>query len=265
MTHKQLVRSLSLLAIFAISAAAVSAQITINIPGIPKIKKTKPQPTSEPSRQSEPSPSTGSDDEPTAPAAKNECNSGFVQVHLEDIEKTKAEAEEFRPGLRDYFVSTLSDRKNLYLESALSPYMRKEWITNAKMDPETVNCLAPALDGLAAAARKTIAGYTGPAGYTLGTPAEKKVLLSGITDIGQAQVFKVGIKQANWLIDKDSYNLPTARYKHGVIWAKYSNYDDGLCRIFWVNIVQDYAGGGTYGASYGNFISRAIAGCPAGK
>ena len=197
------------------------------------------------------------------PVVKDCSSDPVTNVHLADLEKTRKEAEEFRPGLRDYYVSTLSDRKNRYLEAALSPSERKEWLGGSPED--FVKCLNPALDGLAAAARKTLPGYTGPAGYTLGTPAEKKALLSAIDDIAQAKVLKVGIKEANWLIDKNSLGIPTARYKHGVIWAQYPNRDDGFCRIFWVNIKQDYAGGGTYGASYGYFVSRAFAGCPAGK
>jgi len=193
-----------------------------------------------------------------------DCNSDAVtNVHLTDLEKTRKEAEGFTPGSRGYYVSTLSDRKNLYLEAALSPSARKEWL--GKWPEDFVKCLEPALEGLAAVARKTLPGYTGPQGYTFGTPAETKALLSAIDDIGQAKVLKVGLQEANWLIDKNSLGIPTARYKHGVIWAQYPNRDDGFCRIFWVNIKQDYAGGGTYGASYGYFVSRAFAGCPAGK
>lgn len=198
------------------------------------------------------------------PAAATDCKSNsLVQIHLMDLEKTKKEAEEFRPGLRDYFVSTLSDSKNLYLEAALSPSVREEWLGRfRKNDPLFEQCMKPALDALAAAARKTLPSYTGPAGYTLGTPAEKKALLGAIKDIAKAKVLKVGIKEANWLIEKNSLGIPTARFKHGVIWAQYPNMDDGFCRIFRVNLVQDYAGGGTYGASYGNFVGRSYAGCP---
>jgi hypothetical protein len=196
-----------------------------------------------------------------APKVRDCRSDAVAEVHLADIEKTRKEAEEFRPGLRDYYVSTLSDRKNLYLEAALSPSRRKEWL--GSWPEEFVKCMETPLDKLAAVARTTLPGYTGPEGYTLGTPAERKILLSAIDDIAKAKVLKVGIKQANWLIDKDSYNLPTARYKHGMIWAQYPNSDDGFCRIFLVNIKQDYAGGGTYAASYGYFVSRALAGCPA--
>jgi hypothetical protein len=195
------------------------------------------------------------------PVVKDCGSDAVTAVHLADLEKTRKEAEGFRPGSRDYYVSELSDRKNIYLEAALSPSRRKEWLGGRPED--FVKCLEPALEGLAAVARKTLPGYTGPRGYTLGTPAEKNALRSAIKDIAQAKVLKVGIEEANWLIDKNSFGLPTARYKHGVIWAQYPNSDDGFCRIFWVNIKQDYAGGGTYGASYGYYVSRAFAGCPA--
>lgn len=197
------------------------------------------------------------------PVVKDCSSDAVTNVHLTDLEKTRKEAEEFSPGSRDYYVSTLSDRKNLYLEAALSPSARKEWL--GKWPADFVKCLEPALEGLAAVARKTLPGYTGPQGYTFGTPAEKNALLSAVNDIAQAKVLKVGIQEANWLIDKNSLGIPTARYKHGVIWAQYPNRDDGFCRIFWVNLKQDYAGGGTYAASYGYFVSRAFAGCPAGK
>jgi hypothetical protein len=197
------------------------------------------------------------------PVVKDCSKDAVTNVHLTDLEKTRKEAEGFTPGSRGYYVSTLSDGKNLYLEAALSPSARKEWL--GAWSEDFVKCLEPALEGLAAVARKTLPGYTGPQGYTLGTPAERQALLSAVNDIAQAKVLKVGIQEPNWLIDKNSLGIPTARYKHGVIWARYPNRDDGFCRILWVNIKQDYSGGGTYGASYGYFISRAFAGCPAGK
>jgi hypothetical protein len=197
-------------------------------------------------------------------AGDTDCKSNpLAEVHLTDLEKTRKEAEEFRPGLREYFVSTLSDSKNLYLEAALSPSAREEWLGRFREnDPKFEQCMKPALDQLAAVARKTLPSYTGPAGYTPATPAEKNALLGAIDDIAKAKVFKVAIKEANWLIDKNSLGIPNSRFKHGVIWAQYPNSDDGFCRIFWVNVVQDYAGGGTYGASQGNFVGRSFAGCP---
>jgi hypothetical protein len=67
---------------------------------------------------------------------------------------------------------------------------------------------------------------------------------------------------ATWNIEKRSNGLPNARYKHGMIYARYPSLDDGYCRIIHVNIVQDYAGGGTYADSKARFIKSEFAGCP---
>jgi hypothetical protein len=241
-------------------AASLSAQITINIPNIPKFgkKKEKAQPTT-PSSEESGSQTTAGRPEETSSAPRSSCDD--YNIFTEDIAKVRKEAESFTPG-RDYYVTTLSDHKNKYFEAALSPSQRHELFSG---NSEFEKCVSPALDELAAVARKTLPTYTGPVNYTLGTLAEKKTIQSAINDIAGAKVLKVGILEPNWLIAKDSYNFPTARYKHGVIVAKYPNADHGYCWLFWVNIVQDYAGGGTYGASYGNFVSRHISGCPAGK
>ena len=261
--------SLAVVVIFAMSA---SAQFTITLPKLPKVAKAQPTESAKPSVKEETSTSSGQGKSSTTSEALNACSDHGVKGRIKDIDSTRAEAEEFRPGLLDYYVSTLSDRKNLYLEAALLPSQRATWqkdswyhVDGSFNAPALFkNCIEPALDALAIAARKSLPNYTGPAGYTFGTPAEKQALLSTINDLAQAKVLKVGIKQQSWLIAKDDFNLPTARYKHGVIWAKYPKANHGFCWIFWVNVKQDYAGGGTYGDTYGYFVSRALAGCPAG-
>ncbi len=265
---KNLVLGLLLFVFIPFGMRPAAAQITVTLPRIPKITRDKPK-ADQPAQQTQQTAGTvqkGQQTQEESPAAQTrDCSSDPVMsVFLKDIEDTRKQAEEFRPGLRDYYVSTRSDGQNKYLESALSKTMRDRWFSEWKENAYQLrDCLSPALDNLAAVARKTLPGYTGPAGYTLGTPAEKRLILSAVTDISNAKVIKVGIKQPSWLIEKDGYNLPISRYRHGVIYAQYPNDVVGYCWIFWVNLVQDYSGGGTYGASYGRFISRAVAGCPA--
>ena len=251
----------ALLSLILIYATPSSGQITINIPKFPKIKKDKPQPQTNVQTEVEggagPVAAASNTSSPAADCTKDPA----TEIHLEDVEKTRKEAEDFRPGLRQFYVSEMNHSKNIYLEAALLPWQRTEFL--GKRDAEFVNCMNPALDRLAATARKTISSYTGPTNYNLGTPAEKKVLLSAITGVEKAKILKVGILQPNWLIEKDSFNFPTSRYKHGVVIFK--NPEDEFCWLFWVNIVQQYAGGGTYGASYGNYVGRSLSGCPAAK
>ena len=251
---------------------AAAAQLTITLPKLPDIKRNIP-PSSKPEMGQDMSRSgqfsltylSFNGNERSAGARKSDCTDPVLKYHhLKELKGTLQEATEFSAG-RGYYVSTLSDSKNVYLEAALSPSRRKTYYEGFKHVDNFVECMGPALDELAAVARKTLPSYTGPTDYTFGTPAEKKALLGAIDDIADAKVLKVGMKQANWLIAENDYGLPTARYKHGVIWTKYPNVDHGFCWLFRVNLKQDYAGGGTYGASYGYFISRALAGCPADK
>ena len=267
MDAKQIKYSLFAIISAIVFAGYASAQITINIPKIPKLPK--PDKNKEAVDNSSTNRTNGKTEETSNGRTNSNTNSGdfcstdvMVGVYMKDIETTREQAENYKPGARDYYVQDFSDRQNIYLKASLSPSRRKEWL--GTWPKNIVDCIAPALDNLAAIAKKTLPAYT-PSGYSLGTPAEQKILRSGVNDLAQATVFKVGISSPNWLISKDSYNFPTARYKYGLIWAKYPGLDDGFCRIIYVNLVQDYAGGGTYGASYANFIKSEFAGCPPGK
>jgi len=265
MNSKQIKYTLFAIVSTIVFAGYASAQITINIPKIPKL----PKPDKTKQVVDNTNSTSGKTEDPNDGRPNSNGNSGdfcsndmMVGVYMKDIETTRKQAEEYKPGLRDYYVQDFSDRQNIYLKASLSPSRRKEWLGTWPTD--IVNCITPALDKLGEVAKKTLPTYT-PKGYALGTPAELKILRSGVNDLDQATVFKVGMSSPNWLISKDSYNFPTARYRYGLIWAKYPGLDDGFCRIIYVNLVQDYAGGGTYGASYANFIKSEFAGCPLGK
>ena len=86
-----------------------------------------------------------------------------------------------------------------------------------------------------------------------------------LTRIADYKIYSIGLQQGNWLIDKNDYGLPTSRYKRGVIWLRDAKSDHPYCYATYINIKQDYAGGGTYGASYARFIEDEMVGCPAGK
>ena len=254
---------LAALALFiSLFAMAAPAQITINLPKLPKLPKIDKTKTT----TNEVITDTGNPTDKTEIKSTNtvgSCRGDVVMdIYLKDIAATRKEAEEFKPGLRDYYVSDFSDRENKYLKASLSPLRRNEWMKT--WPAHFVQCITPALEDLGAVAKKTLPGYT-PGGYTLGTPAEIRVLKSGVNDLAQATVFKAGISSPTWNISKNNLGIPNNRYKYGIIWAKYSTTDDGFCRIIYVNLVQDYAGGGTYGESYGNLIKSEYAGCPAGK
>lgn len=170
------------------------------------------------------------------------------------------QAANYKPGARNFYVSDFNDNENLYLKAALSPRRRKKWFDDMK-NPVMAECMAVKLDELAAIARTTLPTYR-PTGFTVRNSAEEKVLLTGVNDIAKAKVLGTGLADADWRIEKLRNGIPSARYKYGMIYARYSTSDDGFCRIVHVNIVQDYAGGGTYAASRARFIKTEPAGCP---
>jgi hypothetical protein len=261
------------IAAIALFTAPAAAQFTISIPKMPKVKKEKPADAS-PNNASQPREATwasssersvSSEPESTEPQSPPlDCDYGVLGVYTEQLRTTLTEAENYRPGLRGYYVQDFNDNRNPYLWAALTPRRRQNWYAEKNWGAEDKKCLDPLLDSLSAAIRKTLPTYQ-PAGYAAATPAEVRLLHGQVTDIKDATVHKTGVKPGAWKISKNSLGLPTDRYKHGMIWARYPNNDDEFCRLIFVNIVQEYAGGGTYGQSYGHFVSVEPAGCPAGK
>lgn len=267
----------TVLAVCWIAATPAYSQITINLPKLPKIfkekQKEKPVSSQTPSTRSDAASTTTETSEAYMSdpnrvvkeeprVAASDCESdGRTSYHLLEIEKVKKEAEAWVPGKSSYFAGMLDGPRNEYIEAALYPKERQELF--AKQSPMGPNCITPALDELAVIARKKLPSYTGPTGYVNGTAAEKRLLLTTVNGIADGKVYSIGLLQPNWVIAKDNFNFPTARYKHGMF--VYRNPEREFCWVFYANIVQDYAGGGTYGASYANYIGRAASGCPAGK
>jgi len=177
----------------------------------------------------------------------------------EDIQKTIDDANSYKPGSRDYYVRDFNDDENIYLIAALSPSERQDYVSKWP-SPELKACVTARLDELAAAATKTIGGYR-PEGYTFGTPAEKTLMKAQVDDIAKATILSSGLKAATWKIVKEDDGIPRERVKYGMIWAKYP--DEKYCQILYVNVVQAYAGGGTYNTNEGRYISREFAACPA--
>ncbi len=177
----------------------------------------------------------------------------------EDMQTTLEQAKSFTAG-RTWYVEDFNDRRNEYLQAAISPTQRMEF---EKKWGHLFPCLEDVLNEIAAAAQKTLPLYK-PVGYKVHNAAEEKLLRSAVNDLHQAKELGIGLLEANWQIQKNELDIPQYRYKHGMIYAKYptSSTDDGYCRIIYVNIIQDYAGGGTYGASYAQFVKSQPAGCP---
>lgn len=271
---KQLIYSVTLFALLLFTAGAVSAQFTITIPKIPKIKKTTDTTntntttttTSDTGRTN----TSNNTSNTTSQAKSGGCDQySFVYgVFVDDIKKKQEEASSYTgPQDKIYYVAETQDD---YIKLAVSKSKRDKWFEDKKMQDyrkdTACNKLDPALDELAADVAKTIQLYVPERGkFAVHNAAEEALMKSKVTDIADDKIFSIGLASANWNIETNSIGIPTDRYKYGMIYVKPLHADDPYCRMIFVNVVGQYAGGGTYGASYGNFIKSEVAGCPAGK
>lgn len=255
------------LMIFALGMQAASAQITITLPKFPKIKKPKQeQSQTDSTNGNNQSKQTSANDDGQTKESKTNALTGncagniWVESHLGDIAKRQKEVDSFTPD-RGWLVNSNNYDHLLY---AVSPAAREKWLTGANA-LDYRNCLASALDKLAAsAATKLPLFLPDTKAYAQHNPAEERLMKSKINDLADHKIFYVGVQEPNWLIDKNEYGLPKSRYKHGMVWVRYTPNDHVYCRVYYINVIQDYAGGGTYGASYGYFVEDKLFGCPAG-
>lgn len=183
-----------------------------------------------------------------------------VGVFTENMQETLDQANSFTAG-RGWYVKDFNDRRNEYLWAAISPDERKKFLDGKG---HLGACLSGLLDQIAAAAKKTLPLYR-PIGYEVRSPSEERLMKAQVNDLAQATVLKIGLLSATWNIQKNSIGIPERRFKHGMIWAKYPQTIslDGYCRIIYVNIIQEYSGGGTWNSSFAQFIKSEPAGCGA--
>ncbi|MGH9820969.1 MAG: hypothetical protein ACRD43_12455 [Pyrinomonadaceae bacterium] len=272
---KQFIYSAALWVLLLSMAGVASAQFTITIPNIPKVKKNKTpdnqnqnQNTNDSTTNNNGNGNNNSQNSNTKASGGCDQYSFVYGVFVDDIKKKQQEASSYTgPQDKIYYVSETQDD---YIKLAVSKSRRDKWFEDKKMldyrKDTACNKLDPALDALAADVAKTIQLYVPEAGkFGVHNPREEALMKSKVTDIADLKVFSIGLASANWNIETNSIGIPTDRYKYGMIYVKPLHADDPYCRMIFVNIVAQYAGGGTYGASNGNFIKSEVAGCPAGK
>jgi hypothetical protein len=255
------------LMVFALGVQAASAQITITLPKFPKIKKPKlEQSQTDSTNGNNQSNQNSTNNDGQTKESKNALPTGncagniWVDSHLEDIAKRQKEVDSFTPD-RGWLVNSNNYDHLLY---AVSPAAREKWLSGANA-LDYKNCLASAFDKLAAsAATKLPLFLPNTKAYPIHNATEEGLMKSKISDLADHKIFYVGIQEPNWLIDKNDLGIPKSRYKHGMVWVRYTPNDHPYCRVYYINVIQDYAGGGTYGASYGLFVEDRLFGCPAG-
>lgn len=185
----------------------------------------------------------------------------WLRAHMDDIAEKQKQVEAFDPNTKRYLVSASTYD---YLLFAVSPRARDEWLKGANAEEFKPN-LDPVLDALAAAAAKKLPIYIPHASlFAFHNPLEERMMKGEMGSLAALKIHQLGLADSAWQISKNEIGIPTARFKRGYAWVRVPTEDHPYCRLYEVNIIQDYAGGGTYAASYAKFLGNTLFGCPAG-
>lgn len=194
-------------------------------------------------------------------AANAAAQSARVQIISEEIEQKKAEIERYDPQTSERFVTR--GFKDWVLLS-ISPKARAEYYARDKFDATQQRELDPVLDSLRETVRRKLSGYRPePAKFAIRDPVEERMMMGQLRTSTTRKILRIGMAEANWTIYKDSYGLPSYRFKRGYIWARDTADDHPFCKLYYITIVQQYAGGGRYSASSANYEETVLTGCPA--
>jgi hypothetical protein len=266
---KNLFLTAACLIVLALGSYSAAAQITITIPKIPIIKKDKPQKTEEQEKrttetggQAKENQTNGGKQASTNQIDNNCAEGGWMLLVTDDLTQIKKDFDKYTG--RGYLYTNTPTYD--YLLYAISPRAKQDWLKGIdRVEEGKCPGFVSAFDKMAASAVKVLPLLAPRSDeYTIKSPATENLLKSGIRNVSSLKIFRAGVKQASWLIEKNSIGIPTARYKHGMVWARNPADDHSYCHAYYINVVQDYAGGGTYGASYANFVADNIVPCPAG-
>lgn len=258
---------IAIITIAVLSAAAASgissvgAQITINLPNIKKIVKTKPTPVTVDTNTTDTNNTTDSNNTTTTTSDGNGSTNWWIDYHIGEIAKYKQRLDSWNPANQVFPTPQSNDD---YVALAFSKKQRAEWLADHKVaaDPK----LDASFDNLKASLERRLPEYTiNPGKFNNRNAAEEKLMLGALYGVPGIKVYKIGLNQANWLIDKNDYGIPKARYKHGLVYGRDPASEDPFCRVWYVNVVQDYSGAGTYGATEARYIEKEFIACPAGK
>jgi hypothetical protein len=251
--------------LLVISHTAVAQEVriggvSVSIPRRPKTPE-KPAPKVETAPETK---AAGDGAKTPAPASRSSDprtqSDPWLDIILEEIGKRKKEVESYEPAPGRQLVTPSTPE--LFLP-AISPRARASYYKTVQMNEKRKSALDAALDSLAAAAAQKLPQYKPDmAVFAIRNPPAENLMLRSMTNGAALKVFKIGIKESGWLIEKNDFGLPLNRYKHGFIWARDGGDDHPYCHLYTVYVQQNYEGGGTYGQIFAKPFDNEIVGCP---
>jgi len=183
-----------------------------------------------------------------------------VKFQLGEVDNARLQVEKFQPGVSAFIVDASGEE---WLLRAVSNSERKKWADGFfKSSLVGKDEFWKRLDGLAKVAADKIPLFTpNPKNFAYHNGGEEALMKAQLGDSARAGIREIGLAQADWTVQKNSLDIIQKRYKTGYVWVKDSSDDFPYCRLHQVNIIQDYAGAGTYGASQAVSLANWLVGC----
>lgn len=184
----------------------------------------------------------------------------WLEIMLEDIHKKESEVESYDPSERSQLVTRSTPD---FFTIAISARARAAYYKQERVNETRKSALNAALDRLAASAAKKLPLYKPNATlFAFRNPSAEQMMIRNLPNAATLRVHKTGLKEADWLIEKNQFGIPVDRYRHGFIWARDSNDEHPYCHLYTVFVQQNYAGGGGYGQAFARVSDDEIFGCP---
>ncbi len=182
---------------------------------------------------------------------------------LKEIDGAKTAASNFTGGTEGLYVcSGCYD----YMYCAVSTSYRKDWfdrMTGFNSDAESVKNINAAFDDLKSVCASKISLFKMQDWYyKYADSGNETVMKNYLKNANALTIYKKGMSDADWQIEKDAFNVPIYRYKRGQMLVRNSANDHPYCKGLFYVIKQDYSGGGNYGASYVKEYHEELCGCP---
>lgn len=245
------------------------AQFPISIPKIPKIEKTKPSSTPVPSSNSASIPSeSGSQSKSSAAGSSDnldweEVKNPAYLSERDTVNEVLKQVKAYVPGSGKRIV-TGSGYEYDWFNASISPKYRAEKMkTWTNLQPKFRKWFDDNLDEIGKIASEKLTSYLpSPTAYPIRNPAEERLMRAALSEMPNITIHKIGLQSSAWIMEKNALGIPINRFKYGGVYGKNLNADDPFCEVWYVNIIQDYAGGGTWGSSYAKWVRSETFGCP---
>jgi hypothetical protein len=177
---------------------------------------------------------------------------------LDEIIESTKDVNEFDPETRRWSAN------NTWIWRAISSKDRESWARSFfKEFPDQKGRFYKQLDKLNEAfAKKVHLLVPGDELFKYHNEEEEELMKEQVT---VDDIHEIGIEQKNWEIQYHPNKEPKHKIKNGFIWGRNKKDDTPYCRLYQVTLLQQYAGGGQYEATYAEYFNSWPRPCPTGR